>query len=108
MQEFLGGKVVHEVLGSDVTSIFLIFLGNDLLKLFADGLRDHFEEERQGLFGLVSMDVLSKLLVDFLNNSGAPSSNLIVNKVYFLAKLISLLFLFLLFQDLLVKISNLG
>lgn len=56
---------------------------------------------------LMRSDILPELLINFLNDFWAPPSDLIIDKINFLAKLISLFFLFLLLYDLLVQLSNL-
>ena len=94
VQEIFGHEIIHEVLLCDVTSIFIIFFHDNLLELLANCLAYLFEQEihRFGVF--VDRDVFIELLVNFLNDFGAPVVNLVVYKVHFLVELVSLFFFF--------------
>jgi hypothetical protein len=49
-----------------------------LLELLANSFGDFLEEEGKRLVVLVSTDVLSELLVNLLNDLGAPALNLVL------------------------------
>jgi hypothetical protein len=55
----------------------------------------------------VRRDVFTELLVNFLNDFGAPAANLIVNQVHFAAKFVSRFLILRLNDDLLIKGLNL-
>ena len=89
-QELLGGEVVHEVLGSDVSLVLALLLSHDLLELLANCLGYLFKQECQCFsiqIVVERLNVLSKLLVYLLDHPRAPSFNLVVYQVDFLLQL---------------------
>lgn len=82
--EVLRSEVVHKVLSCNETTIFVVLLHDDLLKLLVGGLHNLFEFKCHRLAYGRCTNVLVELLVDFLNHAFAPASNLIVDQLYFL------------------------
>lgn len=93
-EEVLGGKVVHEVLGSDDAAVLFIFFDLESLELLADGVSDSLEQVGKGLLADMSRNILTELLVDLLDDLRAPALNLIIDEVDLAAELVGDFLLF--------------
>jgi len=94
-QKLLSGKIVHEIFSCNVSLIFTFFLSHNLFQLFTNSFCNFFKHKSQGLllhFIIIGCNIFSKLLINFLNNSLTPSFDLIIDKIYFLLKLICFIF----------------
>ena len=94
VQELFCSKVVHEVLGCDESTLFIILLHDYSIQLSAGSLH-HLLKLEGHCFVLVSANALIELLINFGNHTLDPVLNLIVHKLHFLIDLSRLVVLFL-------------
>lgn len=97
-------ELVSEVLGHDVTAIFVVFFKNDLLELLADSIHNFVEAEVHRLVCKLT-DLLIELLINLLSDTGGPGSDLVVSKLDFLIDFFSLFIFLLVFAILPIKLS---
>ena len=106
LHEVISCKVGHEILWRNKTSLFVVFLHDDLLQLLANSLSDLLEAESDGLV-LVRTHILVELLVDLLNYSVAPRFNLFIYQLHCVVNSLNLLFLLLRIHNLDVQFVQL-
>lgn len=82
-------ELMGEILGHDVTTVFVILLQDDSFQLLAHGHHDLVEAESHGLL-LEIGDLLSELPINFLGDAGGPGGDLVVGELNFLIDLLSL------------------
>ena len=109
LHELVRGEVVHEVLRGDEAAFLVCVLEQNLVQPFDDGLHDLLKAEAHCLFLLVvGADVLSKLLVNFLDDSVQPVTHVRVSQLNFFQHLLRLFVQFLSRLDLHVQLVDLG
>jgi len=82
-------ELVGEVLGHNVTTVFVVLLQDDSFQLLAHSHHDFVETESHGFF-LEIGDLLSELPINFLGDAGGPRGDLVVGELNFLVDLLSL------------------
>jgi len=83
-------ELVGEILGHNETTVFVVFLQNYLLKLFADGVHDLLEAESHAFISEFT-NVLVELFVNFLGYPMSPGGHLVVYQLNLLVYFFSLL-----------------
>jgi len=109
LQEFFSGELLHEVLAGDKASFFISVLEQDLVESLDDGLHHLLKAEVHSLLLFVVLaDCLSKLLVDFLDDSIEPVTHISVRQFHLLVHLSRLFVQFLRRLNLDVELVDLG
>ena len=108
VEELFGSEIVHEVLGSDETTLLVTIFDQDLVKSLNHSLHHLHETEVHSLFIFAILaNILVKLLVNLLDDAVEPVFDVGIGQFNFFSHLGGLVVQFLGSLDLDVKLMDL-